>query len=191
MTFPAHADLDRLAAAVEALRALEAGAGAGVGAGANSGRTDPVSPAGPALNGAREMVRSLAVLGAVRAAVDAVALQRIAVLERERSLDPESDPVRAAGHPNVESLLAELWKTSLPAARQLCGVARATAPRHTLHGEVLPAEFPDLAEAMLGDQDSVQALTALTALTRSEVPATGPATLPVICGRGCRSSRRA
>ena len=66
------------------------------------------------------------------------------------SLDPESDPVQAAGHPNVESLLAELWKTSLPAARQLCGVARATAPRHTLQGDELPAEFPDLAQALLG-----------------------------------------
>ena len=58
--------------------------------------------------------------------------------------------MRAAGHPNVESLLAELWKTPLPAARQLCAVARATAPRHTLQGEELPAEFPDLAAALLG-----------------------------------------
>ena len=59
--------------------------------------------------------------------------------------------MQAAGHPNVESLLAELWKTPLPAARQLCAVARATAPRHTLQGEALPAEFPDLAQALLGN----------------------------------------
>ncbi|WP_345764180.1 DUF222 domain-containing protein [Diaminobutyricibacter sp. McL0608] len=173
MTFPPHADLDRLAAAVEALRALEAGIGAGAGGGVDAGASavagvgpdagavagaradasavDSASLAGPVLTGAQEMVRSLAVLGAVRAAVDAVAVHRIAVLERERSLDWDADPVQAAGHPSVESLLAELWKTPLPAARQLCGVARATAPRHTLQGEELPAEFPDLAQALLGN----------------------------------------
>ncbi|WP_345761462.1 DUF222 domain-containing protein [Diaminobutyricibacter sp. McL0608] len=173
MTFPPHADLDRLAAAVEALRALEASAGAeadgGAGADGRAGvdaravvdprtgvdaRIGVDARAGEdalGLTSAQKLVRSLAVLGAVRSAVDAVALHRIAALERERSFDPESDPVQAAGHPNVESLLAELWKTPLPAARQLCGVARATAPRHTLQGEELPAEFPDLAQALLGN----------------------------------------
>ncbi len=59
--------------------------------------------------------------------------------------------MRAGGYRDLGSLLAELWKTSLPVARQLCLVAQATASRHTLHGEVLPAEFPDLARAVLGD----------------------------------------
>ncbi|WP_345761986.1 DUF222 domain-containing protein [Diaminobutyricibacter sp. McL0608] len=155
MTFPARADLDRLAAAVEALRALEGAAGTeadgGAGADACAGPGARAGVDALGLTNAQKLVRSLAALGAIRAAVDAVALHRIAALERERGFDSESDPVQAAGHPNVESLLAELWKTPLPAARQLCAVARATAPRHTLQGEELPAEFPDLAQALLGN----------------------------------------
>ncbi|WP_345761627.1 DUF222 domain-containing protein [Diaminobutyricibacter sp. McL0608] len=149
MTFPPASDLDRLAAAVEALRALEASAGAEADGGVCADARAGMDALG--LTNTQKLVRSLAVLGAVRAAVDAVALHRIAALERERSFDPEADPVQAAGHPNVESLLAELWKTPLPAARQLCGVARATAPRHSLQGDELPAEFPDLAKALLGN----------------------------------------
>ncbi|WP_345763880.1 DUF222 domain-containing protein [Diaminobutyricibacter sp. McL0608] len=187
MTFPPASDLDVVAAALDALRALEADAdgeldggfgadartgmnahacagadtAATAGAGANevAGSAPATSfvagsapaPAGPVLTNAQKLVRSLAALGAIRAAVDAVALRRIVALEGGRWFDSESDPVQAAGHPNVESLLAELWKTPLPAARQLCAVARATAPRHTLQGESLPAEFPDLAKALFSD----------------------------------------
>ncbi len=103
-----------------------------------------------ALSGAKLMVRSLASLGALRAAVDAVALRWIAGLEQAGASDPASDPVRAAGHSDVGSLLAELWRVSLPSARQLCGVARATAPRYNLQGERLPAEFPEVAAVLLG-----------------------------------------
>ena len=201
MTFPPHADLERLAAAVEALRALEA-AGAEPAGRVGADARAAVDAVG-GLTIAQKLVRSLAALGAVRAAVDAVALQRIAALERERSFDPESDPVQAAGHPNVESLLAELWKTSAAGRPAVVWVARATAPRHTLQGDELPAEFPDLAQALLGpstaserggDPDCSDAVSAdatgADAPAPTLMPATGPATLPVICGRGCRWSKR-
>ena len=153
MTFPSARDLDAIAAALETLRALESDAGdvADAGAGCRDGAGSTASVAG--LTEAQLLVRSLAVLGVVRAAVEVVAVRRIAALDRACALDPEADPVRAAGHRDLGCLLAELWKTSLPAARQLCAVARATAPRTTLHGEVLPAEFPELAQAVLGGGD--------------------------------------
>ncbi len=94
-------------------------------------------------------MQSLATLGALRAAAERAAVRQVAALEHARAIDPDADPVRAAGHPDVGSLLAELWRTSLPAARQLCAVARATAPRYSLQGEELPAEFPDIAQALL------------------------------------------
>ncbi|WP_345762627.1 hypothetical protein [Diaminobutyricibacter sp. McL0608] len=131
MTFPPARDLDAVATALATLRALEAEEGA-------------------ALSEAQLLVRSLAALGSVRAAVEAVALRRIASLDRACELDPETSPIRSSGYRDLESLLAELWRTSLPAARQLCGVARAVAPRHSLHGDELPAEFPELAAALLG-----------------------------------------
>ncbi len=135
MTYPPCHDVDAVVAALDALRALETGADARAGS----------------LTQAQSLVQSLAALGAVRAAVEAVALRRIAALARACVVDPQADPVRAAGHSDIGSLLAELWRTSLPAARQLCAVARATAPRYGLLGEELPAEFPDVAAALLRD----------------------------------------
>ena len=135
MTSPLVRDLDAVAAALDALRCLEAGAAVGA---------EPLTEA-------QSLVQSLTALGTVRAAVEAVALRRIAALEQARGMDPEADPVRTAGHPDVGSLLAELWRVGLPAARQLCAVARATAPRHSLQGEELPPEFPELAQALLDD----------------------------------------
>ena len=143
MTFPPHADLDRLAAAVEALRALEAGAGAGgceaagcgagVGrrAGVNAGGVDPAFPAGQALTTAQELVRSLAVLGAVRAAVDAVALHRIAVLERERG--PGSGGRSGAGGRAPECRVAAGRTVEDAAAGRppvVCSSPRDRAPAH-------------------------------------------------------------
>ncbi len=110
----------------------------------------PNEQPGP-LSEAQVLVRSLAALGTARAALDAVAVRRLAALDRACTLDPETSPLRAGGYRDLGSLLADLWKTSLPHARQFCAVARATAPRHTLQGEALPAEFPDLARAVLGD----------------------------------------
>ncbi|NEN07470.1 DUF222 domain-containing protein [Diaminobutyricibacter tongyongensis] len=143
MTFPPADDLDAVAAALAALRALEA---------------DPdavaVADAGASgLSEAQLLARSLAAIGAVRAAVERVALRRIAALDRAGGLDPATDPVRAGGHGDIGSFLAEVWRTSLPSARQLCAVARATAPQYSLHGEELPPVFPELAVALLGVPD--------------------------------------
>ena len=133
MTYPSGHDLDGITAALAALRALEARADAGA----------------ESLTPAQLLVQSLAALGAVRAAAETAAIRQIAALEQSRAIDPDADPVRAAGHADVGSLLAELWRTGLPAARQLCAVARATAPRHSLQGEELPPVFPDVAQALL------------------------------------------
>ena len=150
MTFPRTQDLDAIIAALEGLRAVEANASSVNANAVSDADADAVADAGAALTEAQQLVQALAALGAVRAAFDAATLRWIAALERACSADPEADPVRAAGHGDIGSLLAELWRTSLPAARQLCAVARATAPRHSLHGEELPAEFPVLATALLG-----------------------------------------
>ncbi|NEN06620.1 DUF222 domain-containing protein [Diaminobutyricibacter tongyongensis] len=152
MTFPPADDLDTVAAALDALRALEADPVAdtsAVVAGADAGAVADAGASG--LSEAQLHARSLAAIGAVRAALERVALRRIAALDRAGSLDPATDPVRAGGHGDIGSFLAELWRTSLPHARQLCAVARATAPKHTLTGEELPPEFPELAAALLGD----------------------------------------
>ncbi|NEN04406.1 DUF222 domain-containing protein [Diaminobutyricibacter tongyongensis] len=152
MTFPAADDLDAVAAALDALRALETDPDAvdAVGRGDDGAGSD-VGAGDVALSEAQLHARSLAAIGAVHAAVERVALRRIAALDRAVSLDPATDPVRAGGHRDIGSFLAELWRTSLPHARQLCAVARATAPKHTLAGEELPPEFPELAAALLGD----------------------------------------
>ena len=152
MTFPTSHESPALAAVLDALRALEAGAAAAAdAAGADARGSDAPGSDARGLSEAQLQVRLLAELGVARAALERVALRGIAALDRACVLDPETDPVRAAGHRDVGSLLAELWRTSLPNARQLCAVARATAPRHTLHGEVLPPAFPELAAALLGD----------------------------------------
>ena len=140
MNLPNDSGLDATTAVLNALRALEADAQTSAGAGADAS----------GLSDAQLQVRALAELGEVRAAIERVALRQIAALERVRVLNPESDPVRAGGHRDVGSLLAELWRISLPNARQLCDVARATAPRYTLHGDVLPPEFIHLAAALFG-----------------------------------------
>ncbi|NEN07307.1 DUF222 domain-containing protein [Diaminobutyricibacter tongyongensis] len=152
MTFPPADDLAAVAAALDALRALEtdpvADASAVV-AGADAGAVADADAS--SLSEAQLHARSLAAIGAVRAVLERVALRRIAALNRAGSLDPATDPVRAGGHGDIGSFLEELWRTSLPHARQLCAVARATAPKHTLTGEELPPEFPELAAALLGD----------------------------------------
>ncbi len=193
MTFPPGPDLDEIAAALDALRAVQAGSDAWASSDAWAGsdaqtssdawagsdaqtssdawagsdaqtssdawagsdaqaRSDPQTSSEAqtsSLTEAQRMVQSLAALGVVRAAVERAAVRQVAALEQARRIDPDADPVRAAGHPDVGSLLAELWRTSLPAARQLCAVARATAPRYSLQGEELPPEFPEVAHALL------------------------------------------
>ncbi|NEN04540.1 DUF222 domain-containing protein [Diaminobutyricibacter tongyongensis] len=161
MTFPPADDLAAVAAALDALRALEtdpvadasavlAGADAGA-AGADAGAVAEADAGASSLSEAQLHARSLAAIGVVRAALERVALRRIAALNRAGSLDPATDPVRAGGHRDIGSFLAELWRTSLPHARQLCAVARATASQYSLHGEELPPAFPELAVALLGD----------------------------------------
>ncbi len=170
MTSSAGPDLDDIATALDLLRDVEA-------------RGDGASES---LSEAQSLVRSLAALGLVRQAVETVAIRRIAALEQASSLDPEADPARAAGHSDVGSLLAELWRTSLPAARQLCAVARATAPRYSLHGEELPPEFPELAQALLDSNGEAVPAPRISAEQAAviirELAKTGP---------GCSAEQRA
>jgi hypothetical protein len=148
---------------VEALRSFEAVADALAGPGAAASVSDAVG-SGAVESGAvgadavgadavQLRVQALAHLGAVKAAFERTAVRQVAALERTCALNPQADPQTGAmpgGHRDTASLLAELWRTSLGNARQLCDVARATAPRYTLQGEELPPEFPALAEALLG-----------------------------------------
>jgi hypothetical protein len=147
MTFPADDEDDALAALLDAMRAFEAASDAPVGGADAAG-------AAAELGEAQRRVRTLASLGVVKAAFDRVVVRQIAGLDRARSLEPESDPVRAGGHRDTAWLLAELWRTSLGNARQLCEVARATAPRYSLTGEELPPEFPAFTDALLRSGDS-------------------------------------
>lgn len=84
MTFLPACDLDAVAVALEALRALEAEPGVDA---ATDARTQADENAG--LSEAHLLVRSPEALGGLRAAFDAVAVRRIAALDRACAVDTD------------------------------------------------------------------------------------------------------
>jgi hypothetical protein len=112
---------------------------------------DALEPfASPASLGRDELLDALTVLGDVQAVLDAVKLRVVAEVVARSALIGSENPVHRAGHASPAVLVAERWQIPVPAARQYCLVGDATAPRVSLTGEVLPARFPALAEAVSG-----------------------------------------
>lgn len=91
----------------------------------------------------------LAAVGELQATVDRVAVIAAGALEACSGGGDEADPVSRAGHRTASTLLAELWAIGLPRARQLCLVGRAITPTRSMHGELLPAAYPAIADAIL------------------------------------------
>jgi hypothetical protein len=104
----------------------------------------------PASLGRDELLDALTVLGDVQAVLDAVKLRVVGEVVARSVLAGSENPVSRAGHSNPAVLVAERWQIPVPAARQYCLVGEATAPRMSLTGEILPAAFPALAEAVSG-----------------------------------------
>jgi hypothetical protein len=104
--------------------------------------------AAPARLGRDELLDALTVLGDVQAVLDAVKLRVVGELVARSVLVGSENPVHRAGHASPAVLVAERWQIPVPAARQYCLVGDATALRVSLTGEVLPARFPALAEAV-------------------------------------------
>jgi hypothetical protein len=102
----------------------------------------------PASLGRDELLDALTLLGNVQAVLDAVKLRVVGELVSRSVLAGSENPVSRAGHSNPAALVAERWQIPTPAARQYCLVGEATAPRVSLTGEILPATFPLLAEAV-------------------------------------------
>jgi hypothetical protein len=104
--------------------------------------------AAPALLGRDQLLDALTVLGDVQAVLDAVKLRMVGEVVARSVLVGSENPVHRAGHASAAVLVAERWQIPVSAARQYCLVGDATAPRMSLTGEVLPARFPALTEAV-------------------------------------------
>jgi hypothetical protein len=104
--------------------------------------------AAPALLGRDELLDALTALGDAQAVLDAVKLRVAAELVSRSVLLGSENPVHRAGHASAAVLVAERWQIPVPAARQYCLVGEATAPRISLTGEVLPARFAALTDAV-------------------------------------------
>jgi hypothetical protein len=104
--------------------------------------------AAPAALDRDQLLVELSELGELQAELDAVKVRMSAEVSLRSAVLGEQNPVSRAGHAGVPSLLAERWRISLPAARQLCAVGEAIAPRISLVGERLPSRFPAVAEAL-------------------------------------------
>jgi hypothetical protein len=117
---------------------------------------DALEPfAAPTQLGRDELLDGLTTLGDVQAVLDAVKLRMVGELVARSVLVGSENPVHRAGHASPAVLVAERWQIPVPAARQYCLVGDATAPRTSLTGEVLPARFPALAEAISAPAGSV------------------------------------
>jgi hypothetical protein len=110
---------------------------------------DALEPfAAPTQLGRDELLDGLTTVGDLQAVLDAVKLRMVGEVVARSVLVGSENPVHRAGHASPAVLVAERWQIPVPAARQYCLVGAATAPRMSLTGEVLPARFPALAEAV-------------------------------------------
>jgi len=96
----------------------------------------------------RALLKLVDELGRLQARLDAVKLGAVGQLLRQWNQLDEKGLVLRGGHRNAVTLLAERWQVAVPTARQVCAVADAVSPRVGLTGEVLPAGFPALADAL-------------------------------------------
>ncbi|MFF1632982.1 DUF222 domain-containing protein [Leifsonia sp. NPDC058248] len=104
--------------------------------------------AAPAALDRDQLLGALSALGELQAELDAVKVRMSGEVSLRSVVVGEQNPVTRAGYAGVASLLAERWRVSLPAARQLCAVGEAVASRISLVGERLPARFPAVSEAL-------------------------------------------
>jgi len=96
----------------------------------------------------RALLKLVDELGRLQARLDAVKLGAVGQLLRQWNQLDEKGLVLRGGHRSAVTLLAERWQVAVPTARQVCAVADAVSPRVGLTGEVLPAGFPALADAL-------------------------------------------
>ncbi len=101
-----------------------------------------------------ELLDALTTLGGVQAVVDAVKVRVVGELVARSRVLGEENPVLRVGHASPAVLVAERWQIPVPAARQYCAVGEAIAPRVSLIGEMLPAQYPVLAEVMAAPLES-------------------------------------
>ena len=106
--------------------------------------------------GVQERIAGLAVLGQVRALVDAVCAQAAGELEADAGVSGPENPVSAGGHASAASLLSALWGVSVATAGMFCRVGAATQPRTSLTGEVLPARFEQVGSGVADGSVSVE-----------------------------------
>ena len=106
--------------------------------------------------GVQERLAGLAVLGQVRALVDAVCVQAAGELEADARVPGPDNPVSAGGHASATSLLTEVWGVSVATAGMFCRVGEATQARTSLTGEALPARFEQAGDAVQAGSVSVE-----------------------------------
>lgn len=113
-------------------------------------------PADAAMLSRDEFLAALAAVGDLQDALDVVKARLAGQTVERQGAGDCHDPVLVSGHGNAASLLAELWRIALPAARTWCSVGEAITPRRSLLGESLGADDPVVAGALgAGESGSV------------------------------------
>ncbi|MGG7465096.1 DUF222 domain-containing protein [Plantibacter sp. YIM 135347] len=88
-------------------------------------------------------------IAAVQQALDArKALMAGAIASRSGAERGDSGLAKSQGHASTAVLLSERWRVSRGQAKALCEVGTAVMPRRSFLGEVVPAEFPEVASAI-------------------------------------------
>ncbi|MCI2957220.1 HNH endonuclease [Agromyces atrinae] len=134
------------------------------------------SSSSSALGAASTDVRSMSDAGLVRVN-DAIASARrtlatvharVAAELAERSTTVgEENIAKTQGFASVERLIAHSTGDGFSAASRLVSVGRATAPRASFTGEVLPARYPHIAAALDAGTISIDAAAAITSFLDS------------------------
>ncbi|RXZ88346.1 DUF222 domain-containing protein, partial [Agromyces atrinae] len=125
------------------------GAGAGAGAGAVSMDVRSMSDAG--------LVRVNDAIASARRTLATVHARIAAELAERSTTVGEENIAKTQGFASVERLIAHSTGDGFSAASRLVSVGRATAPRASFTGEVLPARYPHIAAALDAGTISIDA----------------------------------